>query len=138
MTTEENLIERLKALPVEKQRAVLLMMRQEDDNVFDDLSQRRRERDKFYSESQRLEAEVEELLAKRDKIRKKVKALLDAVATTDPNLAAELGSADSDSHIHEKPKTLLAYRGSIVVSGEQDFSAIRKTVVEEHAREEIS
>lgn len=138
MATEENLIERLKALPIEKQRAVLSMMRQDEGNVFDEPSLRRRERDKFLSESQRLEAEVEELLAERDKIRRKVKALLDAVALTDPNLAAKLSSADSDNHIPEKPKTLLAHRGSVVVSGEQDFSAIRKAVVEEHVCEENS
>jgi len=41
-------------------------------------------------ETQRLERQVEQLLAERDMIRMKVEAMLDAVAALDPELAEEL------------------------------------------------
>jgi hypothetical protein len=41
-------------------------------------------------EQQRLEKQVEALLAERDIIRSKVEAMLDAVAALDPEMAEEL------------------------------------------------
>ncbi len=41
-------------------------------------------------ETERLERQVEQLLAERDMIRMKVEAMLDAVAALDPELAEEL------------------------------------------------
>ena len=41
-------------------------------------------------ETERLERQVEQLLAERDMIRMKVEAMLDAVAALDPEMAEEL------------------------------------------------
>ena len=50
----------------------------------------RRNRGNVPSEQQRLEKQVEALLAERDIIRAKVEAMLDAVAALDPEMAEEL------------------------------------------------
>ena len=42
------------------------------------------------TETERLERQVEQLLAERDMIRMKVEAMLDAVAALDPEMAEEL------------------------------------------------
>jgi hypothetical protein len=139
MAAEHNLIERLKVLPVEKQRQVLSLMRRDLGSVVDELTRRDLAND--LDERQRPEALVEKLLAEREMIRMKVEALIDAVAEVDSGMAAELDSAGSFSQkatrrSAEEPQTLFAHRGSIVVSGEQDFTAIRKDVIEEQVREE--
>jgi hypothetical protein len=153
MATEHDLSERQKALPAERQRAVLSLMRRGLFKVLEELA--RRDTGNLPEEKERLEALVETLLAERDVIRKEVEALLDSLGAIDrkevealldslaashPETASGLGYADS---IHPKaagrppqePKTLLDHRGSIAVSDEQDFSAIRQYVIDHHVRE---
>jgi len=69
-------------------------LRQEKESLEKELSQMRRNRGSSSSsaslEQQRLEKQVEALLAERDIIRMKVEAMLDAVAALDPELVEEL------------------------------------------------
>lgn len=65
-------------------------LRQEKENLEKELSLMRRGRGSQPGERERLEKQVEQLLAERDMIRIKVEAMLDAVAALDPELAEEL------------------------------------------------
>ncbi len=65
-------------------------LRQEKENLEKELSLMRRGRGSLPDERERLEKQVEQLLAERDLIRIKVEAMLDAVAALDPELAEEL------------------------------------------------
>ena len=65
-------------------------LRQEKENLEKELSLMRRGRGGQPDERERLEKQVEQLLAERDMIRIKVEAMLDAVAALDPELAEEL------------------------------------------------
>ena len=66
-------------------------LRQEKESLEKELSLMRRNRGGSAAfEQQRLEKQVEALLAERDVIRSKVEAMLDAVAALDPEMAEEL------------------------------------------------
>jgi hypothetical protein len=66
-------------------------LRQEKESLEKELSLMRRNRGgNIPFEQQRLEKQVEDLLAERDIIRGKVEAMLDAVAVLDPEMAEEL------------------------------------------------
>jgi hypothetical protein len=66
-------------------------LRQEKESLEKELSLMRRNRGVTLPyEQQRLEKQVEALLAERDVIRSKVEAMLDAVAALDPEMAEEL------------------------------------------------
>ncbi len=66
-------------------------LRQEKESLEKELSLMRRSRGGSAPfEQQRLEKQVEALLAERDIIRAKVEAMLDAVAALDPEMAKEL------------------------------------------------
>jgi len=66
-------------------------LRQEKENLEKELSLVRRNRGGVIpGEQQRLEKQVEALLAERDVIRAKVEAMLDAVAALDPEIGEEL------------------------------------------------
>jgi seryl-tRNA synthetase len=66
-------------------------LRQEKESLEKELSLMRRKGGGSISfEQQRLEKQVEALLAERDVIRAKVEAMLDAVAALDPEMAKEL------------------------------------------------
>lgn len=65
-------------------------LRQEKESLEKELSLMRRNRGNVPFEQQRLEKQVEALLAERDIIRSKVEAMLDAVAALDPEMAKEL------------------------------------------------
>ena len=65
-------------------------LRQEKESLEKELSLMRRNRGTVPFEQQRLEKQVEALLAERDIIRAKVEAMLDAVAVLDPEMAEEL------------------------------------------------
>ncbi|MDQ2976379.1 MAG: hypothetical protein M3R69_13360 [Acidobacteriota bacterium] len=65
-------------------------LRQEKESLEKELSVMRRNRGSVPNEQQRLEKQVEALLAERDIIRAKVEAMLDAVAALDPEMAEEL------------------------------------------------
>ena len=66
-------------------------LRQEKESLEKELSLMRRNRGVALPyEQQRLEKQVEALLAERDIIRSKVEAMLDAVAALDPEMAEEL------------------------------------------------
>ena len=65
-------------------------LRQEKESLEKELSLVRRNREIVPHEQQRLEKQVEALLAERDLIRSKVEAMLDAVAALDPEMAEEL------------------------------------------------
>jgi hypothetical protein len=66
-------------------------LRQEKESLEKELSLMRRNRGGSAPfEQQRLEKQVEALLAERDIIRAKVEAMLDAVAALDPEMAEEL------------------------------------------------
>ena len=66
-------------------------LRQEKESLEKELSLMRRNRGSSVPfEQQRLEKQVESLLAERDVIRAKVEAMLDAVASLDPEMAEEL------------------------------------------------
>ena len=66
-------------------------LRQEKESLEKELSLMRRNRGgSIPLEQQRLERQVETLLAERDVIRAKVEAMLDAVAALDPEMAEEL------------------------------------------------
>ena len=66
-------------------------LRQENETLQKELSLMRRDIGNVLNEKERLETQVEKLLAERDMIRMKVEAMLDAVAAVDPEMAAELG-----------------------------------------------
>ncbi|MGH9968753.1 MAG: hypothetical protein ACREBG_13115 [Pyrinomonadaceae bacterium] len=65
-------------------------LRQEKESLEKELSLMRRGKASLPNEQERLEKQVEQLLAERDLIRIKVEAMLDAVAALDPELAEEL------------------------------------------------
>jgi seryl-tRNA synthetase len=66
-------------------------LRQEKESLEKELSLMRRNRGGSTPlEQQRLEKQVEDLLAERDVIRAKVEAMLDAVAALDPDMVEEL------------------------------------------------
>ena len=65
-------------------------LRQENEGLQKELSMMRRDIGNVLNEKERLESQVEKLLAERDMIRMKVEAMLDAVASVDPEMAAEL------------------------------------------------
>ena len=65
-------------------------LRQEKESLEKELSLVRRNRGSVPHEQERLEKQVEALLAERDLIRSKVEAMLDAVAALDPEMAEEL------------------------------------------------
>ena len=66
-------------------------LRQEKENLEKELSLMRRGKGTSTNgETERLERQVEQLLAERDMIRMKVEAMLDAVAALDPEMAEEL------------------------------------------------
>lgn len=65
-------------------------LRQEKENLEKELSLIKRGHGSMPGERERLEKQVEQLLAERDMIRIKVEAMLDAVAALDPELAEEL------------------------------------------------
>jgi FtsZ-binding cell division protein ZapB len=65
-------------------------LRQEKESLEKELSLVRRNRGVVPHEQERLEKQVEALLAERDLIRSKVEAMLDAVAALDPEMAEEL------------------------------------------------
>lgn len=65
-------------------------LRQENEGLQKELSLMRRDIGNVLNEKERLETQVEKLLAERDMIRMKVEAMLDAVAAVDPEMAEEL------------------------------------------------
>ena len=66
-------------------------LRQEKENLEKELSLMRRGKGTSTNgETERLERQVEQLLAERDMIHMKVEAMLDAVAALDPEMAEEL------------------------------------------------
>jgi FtsZ-binding cell division protein ZapB len=65
-------------------------LRQEKESLEKELSLVRRNRGNVPHEQERLEKQVESLLAERDLIRAKVEAMLDAVAALDPEMAEDL------------------------------------------------
>lgn len=65
-------------------------LRQENETLQKELSLIRRDIGNVLNEKERLETQVEKLLAERDMIRMKVEAMLDAVAAIDPEMAEEL------------------------------------------------
>jgi FtsZ-binding cell division protein ZapB len=65
-------------------------LRQENEGLQKELSLMRRDIGNVLNEKERLETQVEKLLAERDMIRMKVEAMLDAIAAVDPAMAAEL------------------------------------------------
>ena len=65
-------------------------LRQEKDGLEKELALMRSDMGSVLNEKERLETQVERLLAERDMIRMKVEAMLDAVAALDPEMAEEL------------------------------------------------
>src|SRR5438477_2149369 len=65
-------------------------LRQENDSLQKDLALMRRDMGSVLNEKERLESQVEKLLAERELVRLKVEAMLDAVAALDPEMAEEL------------------------------------------------
>jgi chromosome segregation ATPase len=62
-------------------------LRQEKEALEREINMTRRELGNLLSEKERLETQVERLLSERDTIRMKVEAMLDAIATLDPEMA---------------------------------------------------
>ena len=62
-------------------------LRQEKEELERELAAIRRDIGSLLNEKERLEANVERLLSERDTIRMKIEAMLDAVATLDPEMA---------------------------------------------------
>ena len=62
-------------------------LRQEKEALERELAATRREMGGLLNEKERLESQVERLLAERDTIRLKVEAMLDAIAVLDPEAA---------------------------------------------------
>ncbi len=65
-------------------------LRQENESLQKELSLMRRDIGNVLNEKERLETQVEKLLAERDLIRMKVEGMLDAVAALDPEMVEEL------------------------------------------------
>ena len=65
-------------------------LRQENEALEKELSLMRHDMGSVLNEKERLESQVEKLLAERETIRTKVEAMLDAVAALDPEMAEEL------------------------------------------------
>src|SRR4026209_664527 len=65
-------------------------LRQEKENLEKKLSLIHRDMGNVLNEKERLESQVEKLLAERETIRMKVEAMLDAVAALDPEMAEEV------------------------------------------------
>jgi predicted nuclease with TOPRIM domain len=65
-------------------------LRQENESLQKELSLMRRDIGSVLNEKERLETQVEKLLAERELIRMKVEGMLDAVAALDPEMAEEL------------------------------------------------
>ncbi len=65
-------------------------LRQERDALDRELGATRREMGNLLDEKDRLETQVERLLAERDTIRMKVEAMLDAIAVLDPEMVEAL------------------------------------------------
>ena len=65
-------------------------LRQENESLQKELSLMRRDIGNVLDEKERLETQVEKLLAERDLIRMKVEGMLDAVAALDPEMVEEL------------------------------------------------
>jgi FtsZ-binding cell division protein ZapB len=66
-------------------------LRQENESLQKENAMMRRDIGSVLNEKERLETQVEKLLAEQDTIRMKVEAMLDAVAILDPELVEELG-----------------------------------------------
>ena len=64
-------------------------LRQENESLQKENVMMRRDIGSVLNEKERLETQVEKLLAERDMIRMKVEAMLDAVAALDPEMAQE-------------------------------------------------
>ena len=62
-------------------------LRQEKEALEREIASVRRELGTLLNEKERLETQVERLLSERDTIRMKVEAMLDAIATLDPEMA---------------------------------------------------
>lgn len=62
-------------------------LRQEKEGLETEVASIRRELGRIQSEKERLETQVERLLSDRDVVRMKVEAMLDAIATLDPEMA---------------------------------------------------
>ena len=62
-------------------------LRQEKEGLEREIASIRRELGGLLGEKERLEGQVERLLSERDTIRMKVEAMLDAIATLDPEMA---------------------------------------------------
>jgi len=65
-------------------------LRQENESLQKDLALMRQDMGSVLNEKERLESQVEKLLAEREMVRLKVEAMLDAVAALDPEMAEEL------------------------------------------------
>lgn len=65
-------------------------LRQGNESLQKELSLMRRDIGNVLNEKERLETQVENLLAERDLIRMKVEGMLDAVAALDPEMVEEL------------------------------------------------
>ncbi len=65
-------------------------LRQDNEALQKEIALMRRDMGNVLDEKERLETQVEKLLAERDLIRMKVEAMLDAVAALDPEMAEEL------------------------------------------------
>jgi phage shock protein A len=65
-------------------------LRQEKENLEKELSLIHRYLGIVINKKQRLETQIEKLLAERETIRMKVEAMLDAIAALDPEMAEEL------------------------------------------------
>lgn len=65
-------------------------LRQENEGLQKDLVLMRGDMGSVLNEKERLESQVEKLLAEREMVRLKVEAMLDAVAALDPEMAEEL------------------------------------------------
>lgn len=131
MATEQNLSEHLEALPVERQREVISLLQENIDKIRWELVMLAADLSEALEDKERLAVRLDSLVTERSTIVLKYTAMLEAMAAVDPTTAEKLGYLES-----EEPETLLAHRGSIVVSAEQDFSAIRKNVIAGQVREE--
>jgi chromosome segregation ATPase len=65
-------------------------LRQEKEGLEKELALTRRDIGNVLNEKERLETQVEKLLAEREMIRLKIEAMIDAVAALDPEMAEEL------------------------------------------------
>ena len=65
-------------------------LRQENESLERELALMRQDMGSVLNEKERLESQVEKLLAEREMVRLKVEAMLDAVAALDPEMAEEL------------------------------------------------